>query len=66
MLPNVIKQFNHEQICQKLKIPTEKKIIVFATQPLPNIEEKEIITNSIFKIIKNFDNVFLVIKAHPR
>ncbi len=65
-LPNVIKQFNHEQICQKLKIPTNKKILVFVTQPLPNIEEKEIITNSIFKIIKNFDNVFLVIKVHPR
>jgi len=64
-LPKAIKKFNHKNICQKLKIPPEKMIIVFATQPLPNTQEKELITNSVFKSIKNLDNVFLLIKAHP-
>jgi len=64
-LSNAIKKFNHKNICQKLKIPPEKMIIVFATQSLPNIQEKELITNSVFKSIKNLDDVFLLIKAHP-
>jgi UDP-N-acetylglucosamine 2-epimerase len=64
-LPNAIKHFNHKNICQKLKIPSEKKIIVFVTQPIPNIQEKEQITNSIFKSIKKLDDTFLLIKVHP-
>jgi len=64
-LPNAAKQFTRENICQKLKIPIKNKIIVFATQPLKNIKEKELHTNSVFKSIKKFDNVFLLIKVHP-
>ena len=64
-LPYVIKKFNYKKICQKLKIPSEKKIIVYASQPFTNIHERELITNSIFKSIKNLDDSFLLIKAHP-
>ena len=53
-LPKAIKQFNRENICKKLKILPETKVIVFATQPFSNIEEKELIVTSVFKSIDKF------------
>jgi len=64
-LPYAITRFNQKNICKKLKIPSEKKIIVYATQPFANIQEKELITNSIFRSIKKLDDTFLLIKVHP-
>jgi UDP-N-acetylglucosamine 2-epimerase len=64
-LPNVINQFNYQEICDRLKIPNEKKIIVFATQPLSNLQEKELITKAVFKSLNDLENAFLLVKAHP-
>lgn len=64
-LPKAIQQFNSTRIKEKLNIPTRKKIILFATQTLPNLQEKELITKSVFESIKNLQDVYLIIKAHP-
>jgi len=64
-LPEAIKNFDAIKIKSTLKISTEKKIILFATQTLSNLNEKSLITNSIFKSISKIPNSFLVIKAHP-
>ena len=64
-LPDVIEQFDKENICKNLKIPPQKKIVVFATQPYANSQESVLVANSIFKAIKSLDDVFLVIKVHP-
>ncbi|MCA9813421.1 MAG: CDP-glycerol glycerophosphotransferase family protein [Nitrosarchaeum sp.] len=64
-LPDAIKSFDSDKIMSKARIPPNKKIILFAGQTLSNLEEKSIITNSLFQTISRMDDSFLVIKAHP-
>jgi hypothetical protein len=64
-LSNAIKNFDSKKIKSSMEIPSDKKIILFATQTLSNLDEKDLITNSIFKSISNIENHFLIIKAHP-
>ncbi len=63
--PIAIKQFDYEKITKTLKIPKEKKIILFATQPLHLIEEKELITRNVMNSVKKLQNCYLIIKMHP-
>jgi len=65
-LPEVIEKFNAIEIKKNLKIPKEKKNILFATQPLPLIEEKKLITRNVMNSVKKLQNCFLIIKMHPR
>ena len=64
-LPSAIKNFDSKKIISSIGISDNKKIILFASQTLSNLEEKSLITNSIFKSISNLENSFLVIKVHP-
>jgi len=64
-LPKVIEKFNAAEIKRNLKIPKGKKIILFANQTLPLIEEKELITRNVLEVIKNFKESHLLIKPHP-
>jgi len=64
-LPKAIQQFDLTKIKEELNIPKNKKIILFATQTLPNLHEKELLTKSVFESIKNLQDVYLIIKAHP-
>jgi len=65
LLSEAIYSFDSKKIIHSLEIPNDKKIILFASQPLPNLEEKDLITNSIFNAISKLENSFLVIKVHP-
>jgi len=64
-LLEALKFFDSEKIRSYNQIPNDKKIILFASQTLSNLEEKSLITNSIFNAISNLQNCFLIIKAHP-
>lgn len=64
-LSDALKNFDSQKIMSSMGIPYNKKIILFATQTLSNLEEKSLITNSIFKAMSNLENSFLIIKAHP-
>jgi hypothetical protein len=55
--------FDKVKLKKKLGLPLDKKIIFLATQPIPGNEK---ITYEIMKSIKNIDDVFLVVKTHPR
>jgi len=60
-----IKKYSREKILRNSSIPQEKKIILFATENLPNLEEKIMIANSVFESMSNLSEFFLVIKMHP-
>ena len=64
-LPDAIRRFDSEKIMSKVGMPAGKKIILFAGQTLSNLEEKSLVTNSLFQTVSNMDDAFLVIKAHP-
>ena len=56
--------FNKEEICKELRIATEKKIILFATENLPP-RERDTIFYAVCRAIKNLSEVEFVIKVHP-
>jgi len=60
-----IKNYSREKILRNSSIPQEKKIILFATENLPNLEEKMMIANSVFESMSDLSEFFLVIKMHP-
>jgi len=64
-LPTAIKQFDNNKIRQTLKIPPNKKIILFASQKFPNIEEKKIITKNVMDAAKILQECYFVLKMHP-
>jgi len=64
-LPSVIKNFSYQKITEKMKIPKNKKVILFATENLPNMNEKELVTNTVINAIKNLPDIHLIIKIHP-
>ena len=64
-LPIALKQFDNNTIRQTLKIPPNKKIILFATQKLPNIEEKKIITKNVMDAAKILQDYYFLLKMHP-
>jgi len=64
-LEKSIKDFDHSEIINKNKIPQDKKIILFATENLPNQEERELIADEIFRALSELKEFFLVIKMHP-
>ena len=64
LLVNANKIFKKEIFFEKFKIGHQKKIALFATQPLPK-NENELLFNSIFRAIKKLKNIQLIIKLHP-
>ena len=64
-LPKAKKSFDYEKIRGILNINNNKKIILFATENLPNKEEREIVAKSVISKVKDFQNCHLIIKPHP-
>ncbi len=54
----------HEQLVEKLHLPN-KKIVVFASQPLPDKMLRERAAFDVFSGVSRLDNVHLLIKLHP-
>jgi hypothetical protein len=55
--------FDKTKLKDKLGIPKEKKAIFLATQPIPGNEK---ITYEVMKALEGREDVFLIIKTHPR
>lgn len=64
-LSHVITQFDKEEILSKLNIPQKNRIILFATQNISQLNEKELMTKTVFETVSHIENSFLIIKAHP-
>jgi hypothetical protein len=59
------KYSKHEKIFHELKIPKDKKIILFATENLPNLKEMELVAKTVLKTVSEMTEFFLLIKLHP-
>ena len=59
------KQYDKKEICDKLHININKKIVVFATQPLTLIKNREVISKIISKAINELQDIQFIIKVHP-
>ncbi len=57
--------FNKEKVYKELGIEPEKKLVVWATQPIP-IEYAKKLPGAIFEAVKEFKEIYLVAKLHPR
>ena len=64
-LDNIIKHFERKKVLRKFNIPADKKIILFATENLPNLKERELIAKTVFKAMSKLSEFFLVVKLHP-
>lgn len=64
-LEYISEEFNRESILKKLNIPTNKKIIFFATENLTNIYESTLNAKAIGKAMSELKEFFLIIKIHP-
>jgi hypothetical protein len=64
-LDGIKKHLERQEILCKLKIPIDKKIILFATENLPNLKERELVANTVLKAMSELEEFFLVIKLHP-
>jgi len=62
---NTLKDFNRQRILKNTNIPEGKKIILFATENLPNLEERLMMANVVLESMSNLSEFFLVIKIHP-
>jgi UDP-N-acetylglucosamine 2-epimerase len=56
--------FEKRKIYDKFKVEYKKKLVVLATQPLPE-NENELLFRSVFREIKKLKDIQLVIKLHP-
>lgn len=65
VIPNIKKRHKSVQEILGDSI-VNQKILVFASQPLKDAELRELIARYIFKAVKDFDDICLVIKTHPR
>ena len=64
-LDGIKKHLERQKILHRFKIPDDKKIILFATENLPNLKERELVANTVLKAISELEEFFLVIKLHP-
>ena len=64
-LKSKINEFQRDKTLKDLNIALGRKIILFATENLTNLEEKLLISNTIFESILELDSFFLIIKMHP-
>ena len=64
-LNDIKKEFNRKKILEKFKIPSEKKIILFATENLTSLEERDLVSDTVFESMSNLTDYFLIIKIHP-
>lgn len=62
---SLIKSVNKKDIINDLKINSEEKVIVLATQPFTLIKEREDFLRLVYRVIKNIDNSRLIVKIHP-
>ncbi|NNL59254.1 MAG: hypothetical protein HKP31_07335 [Nitrosopumilus sp.] len=58
-------KFKREKILKNFKIPSDKKIILFATENLPSNEERDLISHTIFESISMIKDCFFIVKVHP-
>lgn len=59
------KTYLKKEMFNKLGINFNKKLVVFASQPLKNLSESRLTLQAITSCLKNFRNLALVIKLHP-
>ncbi len=64
-LKKAIDLFDYERITSALNIPKERRIILFATENLYSVDEKVLITKTVYKALKAVPECFLVVKLHP-
>jgi len=57
--------YNKKEILKKLELNPAKKIIVFASQPLPDLEERKRIFIAVTEVLKTIHDVQIVVKPHP-
>lgn len=63
--------FKKDDICRELssignyRLDATKKIVALLTQPLPSVEERELVLNCMYKALKKLNGVQLVVKLHP-
>ena len=62
---NTLKGYNRKRILKNANIPEGKKIILFATENLPNFKERIMMANTILETMSNLSEFFLIIKIHP-
>jgi len=62
---NALKEINREKILKNLNIALDKKIVLFATENLPNSEEKMVMANAVIESMSELSEFFLIIKMHP-
>jgi UDP-N-acetylglucosamine 2-epimerase len=63
-LVKALKHFNRDDICRRLGLDPNKKIIVYTTENLPP-RENERTTRVICRTVKEFSGVEFIIKVHP-
>ena len=62
---DTVKHLEDQKKLDKFKIPDDKKMILFATENLPNLKERELVANTVLKAMSELKEFFLVIKLHP-
>jgi len=62
---NAEKDYNRKRILKNANIPEGKKIILLATENLPNFKERMMMANAVLESMSNLSEFFLVIKMHP-
>ncbi len=64
-LPKAIKTFELEKISKKFNVQKNNKIILFATENLPNQKERVMVAKNVISLMKSLMNFHLILKIHP-
>ena len=59
------KTYSKRDMFKKLGITINKKLVVFASQPLKDLSESRLTLQAIASCLKNFKDLMLVVKLHP-
>ncbi len=57
-----LKDLKNEKL---FNLPDNQKLVVFASQPIKDANQRKLVAYEVFKALKNFDNCSLVLKPHP-
>ena len=58
-------EYDKDEICEEIGLDPKKKIIVFATDLFPSLEDTENLIKDIGKAIKKNEDMQLILKVHP-
>ena len=57
--------YSRKKIDSKLGLAPNKKLVVFASQPLDELSESKITLTAVIEAVRNLEDVTLVVKLHP-